>query len=176
MWIIPEIQRLLVSFQTWLSFNIHSPAAQILHAFCQILVMNYKRGNYFLCFMRSLKLETKTKTWWMHLGPQWLLWALLWRHWANTLFSPDEGNFHPRTVFPPQLYTSLGDPKMQDLYLIKPNINNKNTYIQKNSRWDTAGSGLFSLQILPSSWKLHHSLIIRWQHPNKTDFFKPYIY
>lgn len=56
MWIIPEIE-ILVSFQTSFPFNIHSPAAQILHVFCQILFMNYKRGNYVLCFMRSLKLK-----------------------------------------------------------------------------------------------------------------------
>lgn len=35
-----------------------------------------------------------------------------------------------------------------------------------------ADSGLFSLQIFPSSGKLHHSLIVPWQHPNRTDFQK----
>lgn len=60
MWIIPEIWRLLVSFQTSFPFNIHSPAAQILHVFCQILFINCKLGNYF-CFMRSLKLKPKKK-------------------------------------------------------------------------------------------------------------------
>ena len=47
---------------------------------------------------------------------------------------------------------------------------------KKKRRWDTAGSGLFSLQILPSSWKLHHSLIVCWQHPNTIDFLKKAFY
>ena len=39
-----------------------------------------------------------------------------------------------------------------------------------------ADSGLFSLQIFPSSGKLHHSLIVPWQHPNRTDFQKAHYF
>lgn len=49
-----------LQFQVSFPFNIHSPAAQILHAFCQTLFINYKQGNHVLCFMRSLKLKKPT--------------------------------------------------------------------------------------------------------------------
>lgn len=133
----------LVSFQTSFPLNIHSPAAQILHVFCQIFI-NYKLGNSaswdHLNSNQKKKIKEKPvsgRGWWLQLRkPQKVLWALL-----PIRVIPTPGQFfHSNNKL-------IGETPRSRTCIFESQTSTIKT--NKKCRWDMAGFGCSPFKLFP---------------------------